>query len=61
MYITNLPSDSGKNELYKMKEIIANMIYVVLTALLIPVILIGFIPYALFKGDYKRDCMAKIS
>lgn len=33
-----------------MKEIIANMIYVVLTALLIPIILIGFIPYALFKG-----------
>lgn len=50
MYITNLPSDSGKNKLYKMKEIIAKMIYVVLTALLIPVILIGFIPYALFKG-----------
>ena len=50
MYITNLPSDSGKNKLYKMKEIIAKMICVVLTAPLIPIILIGFIPYALFKG-----------
>lgn len=33
-----------------MKEIIAKMICVVLTASLIPIILIGFIPYALFKG-----------
>lgn len=50
MYITNLPSYSGENKLYKMKETIAKMICVVLTAPLIPIILIGFIPYALFKG-----------
>lgn len=33
-----------------MKEIIAKMICVVLTAPLIPIMLIGSIPYALFKG-----------
>jgi len=33
-----------------MKEIIAKMICVVLTAPLIPVVLIGYIPYALFRG-----------
>lgn len=33
-----------------MKTIIAKMISVVLTAPLIPIILIGIIPYALFKG-----------
>lgn len=33
-----------------MKEILAKMICVFLTAPLIPVILIGIIPYALFKG-----------
>jgi hypothetical protein len=33
-----------------MKEIIAKMTCVFLTAPLIPIILIGFIPYALFRG-----------
>ena len=43
-----------------MKTIIAKMICVVLTAPLIPIMLIGSIPYALFKGDYKRACLGKL-